>query len=88
MEEVVEDFSALTACPRLVLPPGSTWAFWAGLLSDASEVHVDASSHRLMPDMPQYVYHDEEKKAYYGKVVMREGSSEPEIEYRYVESGG
>lgn len=88
MEQVVADFFALTACPRLVLPPGSTWAFWAGLLSAAREVHVDAKTHKLLPGMPQYLYHDEEKKAYFGRAVMRGGSSRPEIEYKYVESDG
>lgn len=73
------DFVMLASAPRIIVPHGSTWAFWAALLSNASEIHVDASNHKFMGrGMKQYIYHNEETKSYYGHILANN-----EIAYRY-----
>ena len=48
--------------------PASSWAQWAGLLSNATEIHVNnLPYHPIMPGMPQYIYHDEKKKQFFGR---------------------
>ena len=52
---------------QLILP-ASSWAQWAGLLSNATEIHVNyLPYHPIMPNMPQYIYHDEKKKSFFGR---------------------
>jgi hypothetical protein len=64
--QLLADVAALAQSSKLVLPE-SSWAFWSGVLSNAQEVHVNAPRrHRLMPDMPQYIYHQQENNMYYG----------------------
>jgi hypothetical protein len=83
------DFVGLVSSPRLMLPPGSTWAFWAGVLSDAHEVHVldVVEGSRLIVqrplglDMPQYVYHSDKLKSYFGRLIADEGFPEGRIVY-------
>lgn len=87
-DRMLADFLALTSSPRLILPPGSTWAFWAGLLSEATEVHVDAATHKPMLGMPRYVYHHEGKQSYFGRLVSDAVTGAPSIEYRYILNGG
>ena len=46
----------------------SSWAQWAGLLSGASEIHVNAPPHHpMMSTMPQYIYHSEKNRKFFGK---------------------
>ena len=48
--------------------PVSSWAFWGGFLSNATEIHVNAPPHhQLMSGLPQYIYHNEGKKTYFGR---------------------
>ena len=78
-DSLVADFVGLATSPRIIVPHGSTWAFWAALLGNASEVHVDASNHQYMgSSMRRYVYHNEETKSYYGKAMMDDS-----ISYKY-----
>jgi hypothetical protein len=50
----------------LVLPL-SSWAFWAGLLSNATEIHVNSPGlHPLMDNRPQYIYHSDRGGAFFG----------------------
>lgn len=57
---------------QLILPV-SSWAFWAGLLSSADEVHVNGPP--LHMDMgienSKYVYHHEKSGKYFGRVNNR-----------------
>lgn len=60
-------FISFLSCLQLILPE-SSWAYWAGLLSNATEIHVNAPPrHRVMFDMPQYVYHDDMQQMYFGR---------------------
>ena len=52
---------------QLILPV-SSWAFWAGVFSNASEIHVNAyPHHQIMYSEPQYIYHDEKNKQFFGR---------------------
>lgn len=53
---------------KLILPL-SSWAFWAGLLSNATEIHVNAPPmHPLMIHNTQtYIYHDEKNGHFFGR---------------------
>jgi hypothetical protein len=52
---------------QLILPV-SSWAQWAGMLSKAEEIHVNAPPyHPSMGTMSQYIYHDDKKKTYFGR---------------------
>jgi hypothetical protein len=45
----------------------SSWAFWGGLLSNATEIHVNAPPHHaVMYGMNQYIYHNEKTNEYFG----------------------
>lgn len=57
----------------------SSWAFWAGFLSNASEIHVNAPPiHPLMTE-GNYIYHHEKAKLFFG----RYNSSTGDIDYAY-----
>lgn len=65
--------SSLSCCRVQLILSQSSWAHWAGLLSSATEIHVNAPPvHMLMPQMPQYVYHDEAKQKYFGRYSRHE----------------
>jgi len=69
---LLSDLSALSQSKHLIIPV-SSWAFWAGILSNATEVHVNAPPvHPLMPDDPVYTYHNEAGKQYFGKYNGKE----------------
>lgn len=71
------DFEGLLNSPRLVIPAGSTWGFWAGLFSSAAEVHVNMDYHPVMGrSLPQYVYHQEGEGRYYGQYKDGQGAGE------------
>lgn len=56
-----------TPATQLILPV-SSWAQWAGLLSNATEIHVNMPPHHpIMPDMPQFIYHNEKTKQFFGR---------------------
>ena len=58
----------------------STWAYWAGLLSRAREIHVDTDHSELMgPRRPQYVYHNERLGLYFG----RYNAAGDDVDYKY-----
>jgi hypothetical protein len=68
---------------QLILPL-SSWAFWAGLLSNATEIHVNSPPHHpVMPHRPQYIYHSDRWNAYFG----RYNSSLNDIEYAITSEG-
>jgi hypothetical protein len=68
--------------PRLILPH-SSWAFWAGVLSNATEIHVDPTYHKGMGIAhPQYVYHNYRRALYYGK-YQRTVGDEVDILYQH-----
>ena len=46
--------------------PHSTWAIWAGVLSDAEEIHVNIEYHPMRPNNKNYWYHSEKWKRYFG----------------------
>jgi hypothetical protein len=50
----------------LILPL-SSWAYWAGLFSNASEIHVNSPPlHPIMYTRSQYIYHAERGNAFFG----------------------
>lgn len=52
---------------QLVLPL-SSWAFWAGLFSNATEIHVNAPPlHPLMDQRPEYIYHSDRGNVFFGR---------------------
>ena len=64
---------------QLILPH-STWAIWAGTLSDAIEIHVGMPPyHHLVPNNPAYIYHDEQEGNYFGFFNKRKNA----FQYRY-----
>lgn len=60
----------------------SSWAFWAGLLSNASEIHVNGQPFHpnMGSKMPQYIYHLERQKLYYGRFNTTTNDIEYEID--------
>ena len=61
---------------QLILP-ASSWAFWGGYLSNASEVHVNAPPlHPAMPGHDQYIYHNEKQRTYFGRFSSTSGRIE------------
>ena len=66
---------------QLILPV-SSWAFWAGLLSNASEIHVNGQPHHpnMGASMPQYVYHLEKAKSYFGRFNTTTNDIEYELD--------
>lgn len=87
IESFMHDFTGMMSAPRLILSP-SSWAFWAGLFSNATEIHVDTKYHRNMGiDHPEYVYHMESKQLYYGSLqVVDKSSGEIDIVYQHTPS--
>ncbi len=71
---LLHDLAGLAQSKRLVIPV-SSWAFWAGMLSSATEIHVNAPpKHQLMPAAAdQYIYHDEKALQFFGKFDKKEG---------------
>lgn len=64
---LLHDIAGLAQSRKLIIPV-SSWAFWAGLFSNASEIHVNAPPHHpLMADMAHYIYHSEKGKRYFGR---------------------
>jgi hypothetical protein len=51
---------------QMILPV-SSWAFWGGMFSNATEIHVNAPPHhQVMYGMAQYIYHNEKTGEYFG----------------------
>ena len=50
--------------------PVSSWAFWAGMLSSAEEIHVNGPPlHKSMGlENLHYIYHNEKSGKYFGRV--------------------
>jgi hypothetical protein len=64
---LLHDLAGLVQSKKLIIPV-SSWAYWAGLLSNATEIHVNGPPyHPMMGGMPQYVYHDQKKRMYFGR---------------------
>ena len=64
---LLHDLAGLVQSKKLIIPV-SSWAYWAGLLSNATEIHVNGPPyHPMMGGMPQYVYHDQKKRLYFGR---------------------
>lgn len=69
---LLHDLAGLAQSKKLILPV-SSWAYWAGVLSSATEIHVNAPpKHPLMPEISTYVYHDDKAKLYFGKFNITE----------------
>ena len=51
---------------RLIEDKFSTYSYWAGFFSNATEIHVDVRYHGVLEDK-RYVYHDEKSRVYFGK---------------------
>lgn len=64
--QLLYDLSALAQSKKLILPL-SSWAQWAGMFSNASEIHVNYLLHPTMPNMPQYFYHYEKERKFFGR---------------------
>lgn len=71
---LLHDLAGLAQSKRLIIPV-SSWAFWAGVLSNATEIHVNSPpKHQLMPAAAdQYHYHDEKELKFFGKFNVKEG---------------
>ncbi len=64
---VLADLSALSQADKLIIPH-SSWGFWGGFLSTASEIHVNNLYHPYIEyDGGNYWYHSEPKRKYFGK---------------------
>jgi hypothetical protein len=65
---LLSDLAGLGRAKRLILPV-SSWAYWGGVFSNATEIHVNAPpKHPLMEYNDNlYIYHDEKARLYYGK---------------------
>jgi len=65
---MLADLSALSQCKKLIIP-ASSWGFWGGFLSTATEIHVgNPPHHRLMPqDLHTYYYHDPFQRLFWGR---------------------
>jgi len=64
---LLNDLAGLALSKKLILPV-SSWAFWGGMLSNATEIHVNAPPfHAVMYGMNRYTYHNEKTKEYFGK---------------------
>ncbi len=65
---VLSDLSALTQCDKLIIPH-SSWGFWGGFLSNASEIHVNHVLHPYITGEGEktYFYHSESKMRYFGQ---------------------
>jgi len=65
--QLLYDLAGLAQSKKLILPV-SSWAYWAGLLSNATEIHVNGPPHHpMMSAMPQYVYHLEKQRKFFGR---------------------
>jgi hypothetical protein len=68
-ELLLHDLAGLSQSKKLILPV-SSWAFWAGYLSNASEIHINAPPHhQVMYGLSQYYYHHEKTREYFGRLV-------------------
>ncbi len=67
------DLTGLSRAKRLILPV-SSWAYWGGVFSDATEIHVNAPpKHPLMEyNGNLYKYHDEKNRLYFGTFNLTE----------------
>jgi len=64
---LLHDLAGLAQSKKLIIPV-SSWAFWSGLFSNATEIHVNSPPHHpLMADMAHYIYHSEKGKKYFGR---------------------
>jgi hypothetical protein len=64
---LLHDLAGLVQSKKLIIPV-SSWAYWAGLLSNATEIHVNGPPHHpMMAGMMQYVYHDQKKRLFFGR---------------------
>jgi hypothetical protein len=64
----LDDFVLLISAQNLV-EDVSTYSFWAGLFSNATEKHVNLAFHGINSHDLSYVYHDTEAKKYYLKLI-------------------
>ena len=70
---LLHDLAGLARAKRMILPV-SSWAYWGGVLSNATEIHVNAPpNHPLMEyNGDLYVYHDQKARQYFGKFNLTE----------------
>lgn len=70
---LLSDLAGLARSKRLILPV-SSWAYWGGVLSKATEIHVNAPPHHPLMEYngALYVYHDEKARTYFGRFNLTE----------------
>jgi len=63
----------LVLLPLQLILPVSSWAFWGGMFSNATEIHVNAPPHHsVMYGQNQYIYHNEKTKEFFGSYSAKE----------------
>jgi hypothetical protein len=62
-----EHFLMLIQANKLIEDKHSTYSYWAGFFSNATEIHVDVLYHDVIPGDKRYVYHDELSGKYFGR---------------------
>lgn len=68
--------------PAQLILPLSSWAFWAGLLSNATEIHVNAPPlHPVMHANPQYIYHSDKTRHYFGRYNASQNDIVYDVQY-------
>ena len=60
-----DHFLLLLSAKKIIEDRYSTFSFWAGFFSNATEIHVDARYHGVLND-PKYVYHDQTTHSFFG----------------------
>lgn len=63
-----DDFILLVTA-NILVEDRSTYSYWAGIFSNATEKHVDNTWHGVSPFDDSYVYHDPKARMYFMKNV-------------------
>ena len=72
--------------------PQSSWAIWAGALSNAVEIHTNIGPRFSLIHDPTYIYHDEATGNYWGSYSKKLNRLQyrytglPPIDYRIIET--
>ncbi len=63
-----DDFLLLSSAPKLI-EDVSTYSFWAGIFSNASEKFVQVAYHGVLKEDPHFVYHDVKSNHFFGTIA-------------------
>jgi len=79
--QLLHDLAGLAQSSKLIIPV-SSWAFWSGLFSNATEVHVNGPPHHssMGASMSHYIYHLEKAKLYFGRFNTTTNDIEYELD--------